>query len=368
MGTPDIYIGLMSGTSLDGIDVAAVSFNPKLKLIATHSEAIPERLKQKILQLTQPGDNEIDLMGLVDIELGQLFAKAANSLIRNQGLDKKQIRAIGSHGQTIRHRPEFNYTLQIGDANIIAENTGITTVSDFRRRDMAAGGQGAPLVPAFHDQIFRTTNRDRILLNIGGMANLTYLPAIATEDVLGFDTGPGNVLMDAWITQTKDCPYDKNGAWAQTGNCDEKLLNDLLQLPYFHEKPPKSTGREQFHLSWLSRKLKPYSTAAADVQATLLDLTARTVTDSINKYIPSKTFELLVCGGGSRNKALMNRLQELLPHNKVYTTDDAGIDADWMEAAAFAWLAKQCMESNSGNKPSVTGAKGERILGAIYQI
>lgn len=367
MDASDIYIGLMSGTSLDGIDVAAVSFDPTLKLIATHSEAIPKPLKQNILQLTQPGHNEIDLMGSVDVELGKLFAQAINSLIHNEGLNKNQIRAIGSHGQTIRHRPEFNYTLQIGDANIIAEATGITTITDFRRRDMAAGGQGAPLVPAFHDTVFRSPEHDRILLNIGGMANLTYLPAAPKHEVLGFDTGPGNVLMDAWVLHHQNSPYDQHGAWAQSGHCDLPLLNKLLQLPYFHEAPPKSTGREQFHLDWLTQQVEPYSTSPVDVQATLLELTAQTVVNAINTYVPSTTFELFVCGGGSRNNALMARLQALLPNNNVCTTDNAGINADWMEAAAFAWLAKRCIEGKSGNKTSVTGARGERILGAIYQ-
>lgn len=367
MSSSDIYIGIMSGTSLDGIDVAAIDFNQNFKILATHSEAIPDAIKKEILQLTQPNPNEIDLMGKVDIKLGKLFAQATNSLLANAKLAKESIKAIGSHGQTIRHRPELNFTLQIGDANTIAEHTGITTVSDFRRRDMAAGGQGAPLVPAFHNTALRHKSKDRILLNIGGMANITYLPCDRNKEILGFDTGPGNVLMDAWIHKNKSLNYDQDGAWARTGNCIPLLLNTLLQLPYFQEPPPKSTGREQFHLEWLTPQLDNQNQSPQDVQATLLELTALTAANAIKEHVTSSDFELLVCGGGSRNSALMERLSQLLPDNPVSTTDTIGIDADWMEAAAFAWLAKRCIQGETGNSTDVTGAQGERILGAIYQ-
>ena len=367
MSTSDIYIGLMSGTSLDGIDVAAIDFSQHLAIVATHSETIPDALKKEILQLTQPNPDEIDLMGKVDIELGKLFAKAVNTLISQTELSKTQIQAIGSHGQTIRHRPEFGFTLQIGDANIIAEHTGITTVADFRRRDMAASGQGAPLVPAFHKAVLHNSAKDRILLNIGGMANITYLPADKSKITIGFDTGPGNVLMDAWIHKHKALSYDHDGEWAQSGNCDVKLLEKLLSLPYFHEAPPKSTGREQFHLGWLTHQLEDLYLSPEDTQATLLELTAASIVSAIQSHVASESFELLVCGGGSRNKALMERLKQLLPNNDVSTTDKVGINADWMEAAAFAWLAKRCLEGKTGNNTDVTGAAGERILGAIYQ-
>ena len=357
----------MSGTSLDGIDVVAVRFNPTTEILATHSEAIPPQLKKHILQLTQPGANEIDLMGQADTALGVLFSHAVNSLIKKSGLQRNAVRAIGSHGQTIRHRPELAFTLQIGDGNVIAENTGITTVADFRRRDLAAGGQGAPLVPAFHEAMLHSESKDRVLLNIGGMANLTYLPSNTEKNILGFDTGPGNVLMDAWILRHQNQPFDNQGLWALSGTCNNNLLQQLLALEYFQEAPPKSTGREQFHLSWLSEQLKGHDLPAPDIQATLLELTAITATDCIKKHIPSDSFELLVCGGGSRNNQLMKRIAALLPQATVSATDKTGIDADWMEAAAFAWLAKQCLEGKAGNKTSVTGAKGERILGAIYQ-
>ncbi len=367
MSEADLYIGIMSGTSLDGIDVLAARFTPNFEIIASHSEPIPPKLKQQILRLTQPGNNEIDLMGETDVALGHLFSQAANTLIRSSNLSIEKIRAIGCHGQTIRHRPELNFTLQIGDANIIAEQTGITTVADFRRRDIAAGGQGAPLVPAFHQAMLHSTSIDRVLLNIGGMANLTYLPANSSSDILGFDTGPGNVLMDAWISTHQQRPYDTNGLWAASGNCNHKLLEQLLALHYFHEAPPKSTGREQFNLNWLQEQIQQFSISAQDIQATLLELTALSIANCINDHIPSKNFELLVCGGGSRNGKLMERISYLLPKATVDTTDHTGIDADWMEAAAFAWLAKQCLAGNTGNRTSVTGAKGERILGAIYQ-
>lgn len=354
MSISDIYIGLMSGTSLDGIDVAAIDFSQNLTIMATHSEAIPDSLKKKILQLTQPNPNELDLMGKVDIELGKLFAKATNTLLQNAKLSKEQIQAIGSHGQTIRHRPEFGFTLQIGDANVIAEHTGITTVADFRRRDMAANGQGAPLVPAFHNAVLHNPLQDRILLNIGGMANITYLPADKSTNILGFDTGPGNVLMDAWIQQNRGLSYDNDGKWAQSGNCNPELLKKLLTLPYFQEAPPKSTGREQFHLDWLLKQLNGFALSPEDTQATLLELTATSIVNAIQNHVFSHSFELFVCGGGSRNSILMERLIQLLPNHNVRTTNTVGIDADWMEAAAFAWLAKRCIEGKTGNNTAVT--------------
>ncbi|WP_286240090.1 anhydro-N-acetylmuramic acid kinase [Neptuniibacter halophilus] len=367
MSASPLYIGLMSGTSLDSIDAVAVRFEPTFELVASHSESFPAQLKQAISQLTLPGDNEIDRMGRVDIALGDLFAQAVSQLLTQHGLNPAEIRAIGSHGQTIRHRPEFSYTLQIGDANRIAELTGITTVTDFRRRDMAAGGQGAPLVPAFHRAMLHNPEQDRVLLNVGGMANLTFLPANPCEPVRGFDTGPGNILMDLWIQHCLGSDYDKDGQWASSGKVNNALLQDLLRLPYFQLPPPKSTGREQFNQQWLQDSVSRHDLPAEDIQRTLLELTARSVADSLQQHIPSQSFELLVCGGGSRNGLLLHRLAELLPGKRVSPTDQAGIDADWMEAAAFAWLAKRCLDGMSGNLSPVTGAAGERILGAIYQ-
>ncbi|WP_415883348.1 anhydro-N-acetylmuramic acid kinase [Neptuniibacter sp. QD34_54] len=368
MSQKDLFIGLMSGTSLDGIDAVAVRLTPNFEMVATHAEEIPATLKNDILTLTQPGDLEIDLMGKVDRSLGKLFAKTVNNLLSKNGLSAEQVSAIGSHGQTIRHRPEFGFTLQIGDANQIAELTGITTVADFRRRDMAANGQGAPLVPAFHNAMLHSHDCNRILLNIGGMANLTFLPKSEEQNILGFDTGPGNVLLDAWIKHCRDLPFDQNGKWALSGSINEDLLEQLSSIEYFSEPPPKSTGREQFNLAWLKQTLSTLpAIKAEDVQRTLLELTATSITDAIKTHIPSQVFELYICGGGSFNQALTQRISDLLPNIKVSNSDDIGIDADWMEAAAFAWLAMRCLDGKAGNNPNVTGAKGDRILGAIYQ-
>lgn len=368
MKQANIFIGLMSGTSLDGIDAVAVTFQPQFQLVASHSETIPAELKASILALTLPGNNEIDLMGETDKQLGELFAKAVNNLVSKNTLSRDQIVAIGSHGQTIRHRPELGFTLQIGDPTTIAELTGITTIADFRRRDIAAGGQGAPLVPAFHHATLHNDRADRILLNIGGMANLTYLAKSSEQAVIGFDTGPGNVLIDAWIKHCKNQPFDLNGDWADSGQIHHEFFQQLSSLPYFKEAPPKSTGREQFNLDWVLENLAAYpELEAQDVQRTLLELTATSITDAIKAHIPSTQFELYICGGGSMNTCLVNRIQQLLPNISVQSSDHIGIEADWMEAAAFAWLAWRCLEGKSGNKPSVTGAKGERILGAIYQ-
>ncbi|WP_415890143.1 anhydro-N-acetylmuramic acid kinase [Neptuniibacter sp. SY11_33] len=368
MSQKDLFIGLMSGTSLDGIDAVVVRFTPKFEMVATHAEEIPATLKNDILTLTQPGDHEIDLMGKVDRSLGELFAITVNNLLSKNGLSAEQVSAIGSHGQTIRHRPEFGFTLQIGDANQIAELTGITTVADFRRRDMAANGQGAPLVPAFHHAMLHSHDSNRILLNIGGMANLTFLPKSEEQNILGFDTGPGNVLLDAWIKHSRDLPFDQNGEWALSGSVNKDLLEQLSSIEYFSEPPPKSTGREQFNLAWLQQTLATLpNIKAEDVQRTLLELTATSSTNAIKAHIPSQVFELYICGGGSFNQALTQRISDLLPNIHVSNSDDIGIDADWMEAAAFAWLAMRCLEGKVGNNPNVTGAKGNRILGAIYQ-
>lgn len=364
----NIYIGLMSGTSLDGIDAVAVEFEPEFKLLATHSEAIPSQLKNNIQQLMLPGNNEIDLMGKADIQLGLTLSKAVNTLIEKNKLDKNRVVAVGSHGQTIRHRPEFSFTLQIGDGNLIAEKTGITTVADFRRRDMAADGEGAPLAPAFHNAMLRSTSVDRVVLNIGGMANITYLAADQQISVTGFDTGPGNVLMNAWINKKLDQEYDKDGDWAASGNVNHSLLDVLLDLEYFKQAPPKSTGREQFNLDWLESTLSGFTHIPEnDVQATLAEFTVVSIKNHLTDFIPSQNYELYTCGGGSHNRHLMDRLNQEIPAIKVCTTDEIGIDADWMEAAAFAWLAKQCLEQKFGNLSSVTGANGNRILGAIYQ-
>jgi anhydro-N-acetylmuramic acid kinase len=303
--------------------------------------------------------------------LGIAFARTALELISIANISPKMVIAIGSHGQTIRHRPspsQHPFTLQIGDPNIIAEKTGITTVADFRRRDMALGGQGAPLVPAFHRAVFSNEKIDRAIVNIGGMANITWLPQSQLEsEVIGFDTGPGNVLLDGWIHQHLQQRFDRNGEWAAQGNVNTSLLNLLLTEDFFKQSPPKSTGREKFNLIWLQNRLESFDqmVSPADVQRTLLELTAKTIADSIQE-LSTKHKEIFICGGGAFNTLLMNRIQDLLAPNPVNSTSALGIDPQWIEAMAFAWLAHRRMENKSGNICSVTGAKTPGVLGAIY--
>ncbi|RTE64620.1 anhydro-N-acetylmuramic acid kinase [Amphritea opalescens] len=362
-----IFIGLMSGTSLDSIDAVAVRFEPTFELIASHSEPIPATLHAATLALFNPSDNEIERLGRLDLALAELFATAVENLIQQHQLKRADIAAIGSHGQTIRHRPNAHFTLQVGDPNLIAERTGITTVADFRRRDMAAGGQGAPLVPAFHSALFRQPEQNRILVNIGGMANLTILEASPDKPVLGYDTGPGNVLMDSWIMQHQQKSYDRDGQWAASGVVIPPLLQTMLALPYFAEAAPKSTGREQFNHDWIEQMIATLATQPRpeDVQATLLELTARTIADAINSHALSN-LQVFLCGGGSYNQQLKTRLTALLKPHYLGTTADLNLDPDWVEAAAFAWLAYRTLNHQSGNEPGVTGALGYRPLGAIY--
>jgi anhydro-N-acetylmuramic acid kinase len=371
MTEPGYYIGLMSGTSSDAIDAVLIKTHPQIELIATHSSPIPTELQQQIHQVSDPQKGTIDQLGHLDHQLGNAFAKAVLELISIANISPKMIIAIGSHGQTIRHRPSPNphpFTLQIGDPNIIAEKTGITTVADFRRRDMALGGQGAPLVPAFHRAIFSTEKIDRAIVNIGGMANITWLPQSQLESaVMGFDTGPGNVLLDGWIHQHLQQRFDHNGAWAAQGKLNKPLLDLLLTEDFFQQSPPKSTGREMFNLTWLQNRLESFNqiVSAVDVQRTLLELTAKTIADSI-QTLSTHRKEIFVCGGGVFNRLLMQRLEDLLAPNTVASTTKLGLEPQWIEAMAFAWLAHQRMENKSGNICSVTGAKGQGVLGAIY--
>lgn len=362
-----IYLGLMSGTSVDAIDAVLARFTPSFDILARDSSPIAPDTRAAILALAEGDHDDLDALGTLDRHLGEQFADAANRLIEHSGIPRQQICAIGSHGQTVRHRPELGFTLQIGDPSRIAELTGIRTIADFRRRDVAAGGQGAPLVPAFHRDLFQTTSADRVIVNIGGMANLTSLPAGQPEAVTGFDTGPGNVLLDAWMQHCQNRPCDLNGAWGASGQPNETLLAALLDEPFFRQPPPKSTGREMFHLNWLRTKLNGLGStpAAADVQATLVELTARSIRDSILPLGLARP-AVFVCGGGAHNSFLMQRLQALLPHSHVGSTAELGLDPDWVEAAAFAWLAWRTDQNLSGNLPAVTGAQGERVLGAIY--
>ncbi len=365
--SPDYFIGLMSGTSLDSIDAVIVSFTPQFRLHASHSHPLPAELRQQILTLNHSGPDEIDALGALDIALGRLFADAVQALLTSSGFYASQIRAIGSHGQTIRHRPEHHFSLQIGDPASIAERTGITTVADFRRRDLAAGGQGAPLVPAFHQALFGKPGQDRVVINLGGMANITLLPGNVDQAVLGYDTGPGNVLMDAWICQHRGVDYDRDGNWADSGRIQPALLEAMLEHPYFKRQPPKSTGREQFDLPWLEQILNALTArpATEDIQATLLELTAASLAQAIARHELHQP-QLFLCGGGSHNRALQQRLQHHLPTAKLSTTSALGLAPDWVEAAAFAWFAMRTLNRQTASLAAVTGARGDRILGAIH--
>ncbi|WP_188149687.1 anhydro-N-acetylmuramic acid kinase [Teredinibacter waterburyi] len=366
-----LYIGLMSGTSADSIDAALVEFNGDTpRLVAALGIPYDKSIRKKIFELALPSDNEIDRMGVLDRHLGTLFARAVNRLLEENGYSATQITAIGSHGQTIRHRPraqsiQEQFTLQIGDPNSIAELTGITTVADFRRRDMAAGGQGAPLAPAFHQAVFSSKTEPRCILNIGGVANLTFLPT--DGHALGFDTGPGNSLMDSWIQTFGKQQYDKNGKWAASGQVNLQLLNKLLAHSFFRMPAPKSTGKEDFNLDWVNSATEETVTPLTpqDVQATLTELTAITISDAIKGFCAANT-TVFICGGGVHNTHLCNRIQYHLPENRVSTTDELNLHPDWVEAVAFAWLAKRTIGRLAGNLPEVTGADREVVLGGIY--
>ncbi len=370
MMTHEYYIGLMSGTSLDAIDAVLIDFNnPPLRLLQTHAAAIPADLKQSLLDICQPGDNEINRMATLDVSLAKLLAKACQALLKKANLSPTEITAIGCHGQTIRHMPfaATPFTLQIGDPNTLVSETGITTVADFRRRDIALSGQGAPLAPAFHRFLLPNNQTNQWILNIGGIANLTYLPADHTQPVLGFDCGPGNTLLDLWCQQQNQQPYDKNGEWAAQGKCHSQLLNVLLDDDYFSKKPPKSTGREYFNEAWLAQKLKTValSISPQDIQTTLTELTAKTIADAIFSQ-DSQATHMWLCGGGIHNQYLVRRLKALCSQQKIDSTAALGIDPDWIEAAAFAWLARQTLQHKPGNLTTVTGAKQPTILGGVY--
>jgi anhydro-N-acetylmuramic acid kinase len=361
--TSEYFIGLMSGTSLDGVDAVLTKFNDqRCHVTHTHFLAYSPALRAELLALHVCGENELERTAILSNQLAQLYATAVSQLLAIADSDKAKISAIGCHGQTIRHRPELGFTLQIGNPALLAELTDINVVADFRSRDIAAGGQGAPLVPAFHHALFSDGQIHRVILNIGGIANLTNLPIDGT--VNGFDSGPGNMLMDAWAEQHLGKAYDESGNWASTGQIIDGLLDALLAHPFFKQTPPKSTGRDMFNLPWLAHYLQA-DYAAADVQRTLLELTAQTIAMSIKEYCGAVS-EIYLCGGGAHNQLLVHRLQQLLHPVKIGMSDALGINADWVEAAAFAWLARQAVHQLPGNLPAVTGAKGERILGAIY--
>ena len=360
-----LFLGLISGTSADGIDAALVRFEPAARVLFGRTYALPPDLLDDVLRLSQAEALlSLDEVGRLDTRLGQAFAQAATRALADAGVAAAEVTAIGSHGQTLRHDPRgaAPFTQQLGDASVIGETTGITTVGDFRRRDVAAGGQGAPLMPAFHAAVLRDPGEDRAVLNLGGIANLSLMPR--QGEVRGFDTGPANGLMDAWCLAHRGQPYDRGGAFAAEGRVDEALLAALLADPWFALPPPKSTGRDQFQLQWLQARLGGQS--PADVQATLCELSAATVAEALLREMPGCR-RLLACGGGVHNPELMRRLAGRLPGVSVASTASLGIDPDFVEAAGFAWLARETLAGRPGNLPAVTGARGPRILGAIHR-
>ena len=365
------YLGLISGTSADGIDAALVRFDGgetsplQAELVAARTLPWQPDVRARLVWLGQGGAlDSLDELGELDAQVGEAFAQAALAILEVAGIEPSLVAAIGSHGQTVRHRPyvAHPFSLQIGDAARIVERTGITTIADFRRRDIAAGGHGAPLLPALHHALLHDDGEHRAVLNLGGIANLTLLPSSGT--VRGFDTGPANALMDLWCHEHTGRPYDEAGAWGATGQVDEALLERLLDDPWFAQPPPKSSGREHFQRKWLAPHLRG-NLAAVDVQATLRELTARTIAEALRASQPD-TQRVLVCGGGVHNPVLMEAMRLALPGVTLVSTAEFGLDPDHVEAMGFAWLARQTLHGKPGNLPTVTGAAGLRILGAIY--
>ena len=357
------YIGIMSGTSLDGVDAALVSFAGDVpQLLATHYRPFEPSLQAALLELHQPAANELHQAQLVANRLAHEYAAATAALLDAAGLPPSDIAAIGCHGQTVRHCPEQGYTLQLGNHALLSELSGISVVGDFRSRDIAAGGHGAPLVPAFHDMMLRAADTHRVIVNIGGIANLSDLPPGSAPT--GFDCGPGNMLMDAWIARHQGAAYDRDGAWAASGQVIPALLQAMLADPFFAAAPPKSSGRDLFNDAWLQRHLQG-NEQPADVQATLLALTGTAIAEAITRFCQGAQ-EVYLCGGGAHNAALVARLKQALPACRIELTDALGVAADWMEAMAFAWLARQTLRGQPANLPQVTGARHACILGAVY--
>jgi anhydro-N-acetylmuramic acid kinase len=358
----DLYVGLMSGTSLDGVDAALVDFTrAPCRLVAGHFVPYPEPVRAEALALNAPGADELARAALLANALGEEYAAAVRALLAAAGVDRARVAAIGCHGQTVRHRPDLGYTVQLVNGALLAELAGLAVVCDFRSRDVAAGGQGAPLVPAFHAACFAAPARRRVIANVGGIANITCLHP--GEPVRGFDTGPGNVLLDLWTARHRGEAFDRDGVWAASGRVVEELLRPMLAEPFFGLPPPKSTGRDLFGAAWLER-FAPGRHAPADVQATLAALTATSIADAVEASGGAE--ELFVCGGGASNAHLMRKLAAALPGVRVASTAAVGIDPDWVEAMAFAWLARETLAGRPGNVPEVTGATGPRVLGAVY--
>ena len=375
---PELYIGAMTGTSIDGLDLCLCDFASTPRLVAHHQQPLDESLTTALRQLARgdtagphpaPARDAIDRLGIADRQLAEAVAAGVERLLAAAGLSAGEIRAIGSHGQTVRHRPDWGsaaFTLQLGDPSRIAELTGITVAADFRRRDMAAGGQGAPLAPPAHAALFPPGAQGRIVINLGGIANASIL--LPGEAPLGFDTGPANTLMDAWHARHRGAPFDLDGRWAASGQADEGLLESLLDEPFFASPAPKSTGPELFHLDWLRTRGEGRLDAlpAEDVQATLLELTVTSIADALAPWLAERPgMPVTLCGGGAYNKRLVERLRDRLG-TTVASSADLGIAPECVEGAAFAWLARQLLTGQPGNAPAVTGAAGPRVLGGIY--
>jgi anhydro-N-acetylmuramic acid kinase len=353
----------MSGTSLDGADAALVDFSgASPRTLAFTTVPFSDALRASVLTLSEPGRDSLELAGRVTLELAELYARAVEGVLVAAGVDRNSVNAIGCHGQTVRHRPDLGFTIQLNDPARLAELAGIDVVADFRRRDMAAGGQGAPLVPAFHEAVFRHPSRSRAVVNIGGISNVTWLPV--GGKTLGFDCGPGNVLLDGWAREHIGTRFDEDGKWASAGRTDPALLQRLLDEPFLRSTPPKSTGRELFRTEWLQERL-PSTYSAADVQSTLTDLTAHSIMQAIDRFCPA-TQEIFLAGGGARNRVLVSRIAALAKGRPVAPTDALGVPTAHVESMAFAWLAMKCVRREPVDLTAVTGARAPRVLGAIY--
>lgn len=363
VAAPDLIVGLMSGTSLDGVDAALVDFSSDSPSIrSTGYIPYPVDLREQLFELHVPGYDDLHRAAMLANRLAHTYAEAVINVLEQASVSPASVRAIGCHGQTVRHHPQMGYTLQLNNPALLAEITGIPVVADFRSRDIAAGGQGAPLVPAFHSAWFRDAHRHRVILNIGGIANLTDLSP--RQPTRGFDCGPGNMLLDLWAQRHLQRSYDEAGRWAAAGQILPDLLAKFLRHDFLPLEPPKSCGREQFNLDWLMGCLSG-NEAAADVQATLVQMTATSIQQAILRWCGSVK-EIYVCGGGVHNATLLENIARILPKVEVHTTDTLGLPADWVEAVAFAWLAHRTLAGMPGNLPEVTGARGPRVLGAIY--
>jgi len=369
----ELYIGAMSGTSLDGVDTVLILIDKdKIDIQCNYSEAFPSNLREQILSLCSPGKNEIQRLGELNVILANFTAKAINKLLLKARKSQDKIKAIGSHGQTVRHIPNtlYPFSLQIGDPSLIAHLTGITTVADFRMADIAAGGQGAPLVPAFHQAVFSSKDTTRAIINIGGIANITFLPPTNNSKhtrIKGYDIGPGNTLMDQWIQQKLGKPYDDKGIWADSGKLQPELLSAFMEDEFIQKSSPKSSGREYFNLAWIQKYLEDKNQGNdEDIQRTLNEFTASCIAKSIKFETQNIPCEVYLCGGGVNNNLLTKRLSKLLPYYPIATTTKLGIDPQLVEAAAFAWLASQTIKGLAGNITAVTGASCAKILGGIY--